>query len=150
MLHARKIGFWKRTYDITADGRPVTTWTGRTWKAGGVLELNGQTYEVGANVWGSRYEMSAKDGTAVASAERVGRKQWTVAADGRTYRFRRASTWSGDQILLDGDHEVGSVRKVSFWSSDAEANLPGLSPPTQLFVLIVVLSMWEASEAAGA
>ncbi|HYH32951.1 MAG TPA: hypothetical protein VD903_21475 [Pseudonocardia sp.] len=149
MLHARRTSVWKSTYEITADGRPIATWTGRAWKAGGRFELDGRPYEVSANAWGNRFEMSAVHGGPVASAERVGRKHWTVDADGRTYRFRRASLLSADQILLDGEREAGWIRKTSVWRSDAEADLPGLSLPAQVFVLVVVLRMWEAAAAAA-
>lgn len=150
MLHARKTSFWKGHYEITVDGHPITTWTGRTWTSGGTFTLDGHRFDVAANMWGRRYGMSSEDGKRLASADRVGRKRWTVEADGRSYQFTRGSFWSGDQVLLDGDREVGSVRRVSRWRGDAEADLPGLSLPVQVFALAVVLTMWEAQAAAAA
>jgi hypothetical protein len=149
MLQARKVSVWKGAYEISVDGTPLTTWTSRTWKSGGSFPLDGAHYEVGANVWGSQYGMSTADGKRVASADRVGRKRWTVDADGRIFTFGRASAWRSDQLLLDGDREVGSVRRTN-WRGDAEADLPGLSLPAQVFALAVVLSMWEAQAAAAA
>jgi hypothetical protein len=35
------------------------------------------------------------------------------------------------------------------WRGDAVADLPGLPPPVQVFVLAVVLSMWDAQAAAA-
>jgi hypothetical protein len=89
------------------------------------------------------------DGTPVASAERVGRKRWTVEAAGQTYHFQRASMWSDEQELLAGGVRVGSVRKTSFWRGDATAELPGLPLPVQVFVVGVVITMWNAKAAAA-
>ena len=56
-------------------------------------------YEIRGNLWGSKYGMLAGDGAVVASADRVGRKGWTVESAGRVYTFGRASWWRPDQIL---------------------------------------------------
>jgi hypothetical protein len=56
-----------------------------------------------------------------------------------------ASAWSGEQSLLDGGgHRVGSIRRVSPWRADTEADLPGVPLLVQVFALIVVLATWEA------
>lgn len=151
MLQARKISIWKGDYEITVDGKPVTTWTSRTWKTGGSFDLDGRRYEVGGGVWGSRYGMATKDGQRVASADRVGRKRWSVSgADGHTYEFTRGSFWGGDQLLLDdAGREVGAVRRIGRWRGDTEADLPGLPLPLQVFVLVVVLTLWEVQASAA-
>jgi hypothetical protein len=91
MLEAKKASLWRDRYDLVADGRPLATWDGRTWRRGGTFDLAGRRYEVKPNMWASRFEMTDQTGMVVASGERVGRKRWTVQANGRTYRFQRAS-----------------------------------------------------------
>jgi hypothetical protein len=150
MLEARKVSVWKSRYDIISDGRRIATWDGSSWRTGGTVELDGRRYEVRANMWGNTYGMADEAGTPIASADRVGRKSWTVEADGRTYEFRRVSVWRQEEELqLDG-RRAGSVRRTSVWRGGAVADLPGLSPPAQVFVLAVVLSMWDSSAAAAA
>jgi hypothetical protein len=149
MLHARKPAFWRNRYEITADGQALATWDGSMWRNGGRFELDGRRYEVRGNMWGSRYGMAAEDGTPVAAADRVGRKRWKVEAAGRTYEFRRASMWRDEEDLLDGDRGVGWIRRTSVWRSDATANLPGLPLPVQVFVLVVVLTMWDGLSAVA-
>ena len=83
MLNARKASVWTHRYEISADGKHLAIWDGSIWKHGGHFELDGRRYEVRGNMWGSKYGMVAADGTPVASAERVGRKRWTVEASGR-------------------------------------------------------------------
>ncbi|GAA4413255.1 hypothetical protein GCM10023168_35970 [Fodinibacter luteus] len=42
---------------------------------------------------------------------------------------------------------VGSVKRTSVLRGDAEADLPGLPMPVQLFALVLVLTMWDATAA---
>jgi hypothetical protein len=150
VLHAKKISFWKNRYEITTDGQVLATWEGSVWKTGGTFDLDGRRYEIRGNMWGSKYGIVTEDGTAVASADRVGRKRWTVEAAGRIYEFQRASLWRHEEILHSEGRAVGSVKRTSIWRSDAIADLPGLPIPVQIFVLAVVLTRWDQQAAAGA
>src|SRR3954471_15113532 len=150
MLTAEKPSLWRSRYDVGVDGRHITRWEPSWWRSGGTFELDGQRYEVRGNAARSRFELIASTGRPLASAQRVGRKRWTVQAGDRTYQFRRASIWRGDQELLLGDQAVGSIRRVSMWRSSAVAELPGMPEPIQVFVLGVVLAMWDAQAAAAA
>lgn len=150
MLEAKKVSVWKNRYDIIADGRWLATWDKSSWKAGGTVELEGWRYEVQANLWGSKYGMAAEDGTRIASADRVGRKNWTVEADGRTYEFRRASPWRQEEELHCEGRRVGSVKRNSIWRGSAMADLPGLPLSVQVFVLAVVLTKWDSDAAVAA
>ena len=149
MLKARRTSLWRDRYDLVADGQPLATWDGRAWRSGGTFDLAGRRYDVKSNVWGTRFEMTDEMGMTVASADRVGRKRWTVEAGGRTYGFQRASWWRSEELLLADDRPAGSVRRVSTWRSDAVADLPGLPLPVQVFVVVVVLTMWDAQAAAA-
>jgi hypothetical protein len=145
MIEARKASVWKNRYDITVDGRRLATWDGSSWKSGGTFGLDARRYEVRGNMWGNKYGMVDEDGTRIASADRVGRKNWTVEADGRTYEFHRASLWRQEEELHSEGRRVGSVKRNSIWRGDAVADLPGLSLPVEVFVLAVVLTMWDSA-----
>lgn len=101
-------------------------------------------------MWGNKYGMVDADGTPVTSADRVGRKSWTVEAGGRTYEFHRASMWRQEEELHSEGRRVGSVKRSSIWRGDAVADLPGLPRPVEVFVLAVVLTMWDSAAAAAA
>ena len=150
MLEARRASLWNRTYNITVDGVSVVTWKGSVWKSGGQFEVDGRRYVVTSNAFATRYEMVDQTGMVVASARRVGRKNWTVEAEGRTHQFRRASMWREEQELLVDGQRVGSVRRPSLWRTDAIADLPTLPLATQIFVLCVVLTMWDNAATAAA
>lgn len=149
-MEARKISAWRGSYRVTDGGREITTWDSSVWKSGGGFEVDGQRFQVRSNVWGNKYTMVDESGAVVGSADRVGRKRWTVEAGGQTYHFRRRSMWRSEEELLLGDTVVGSVRKTSVWGSDVAVELPGLPRAVQLFVFGVVVSMWEAQAAAAA
>lgn len=155
-VRARKTGFWRSSYEISADDRSVTTFDTATWRGGGTFHLGGRDYRVTAR--GGRFELhddtrgtTGDDTGPLAVAERVGRRDWTVTAGATTYRFRRVSAWRGDQALLGPDgRTVGEVRRASMWTGGAVAELPGLDPGLQVFVVAVVLRMWDAQAAAAA
>ncbi|GAB1690100.1 hypothetical protein [Krasilnikovia sp. M28-CT-15] len=149
MLLAKRASVWRSRYTVSADGHPIATWDGAFWTSGGEFVLDGQRFQVDANTWGTRFTLTGPDGTPVAAADRVGRKQWTVQAGGQTYRFQRRSFWSTDQELHTEHGPVGSVRRTSLWGDEVAVDLPGLPLPVQIFVLGVVISMWNAQAAAA-
>jgi hypothetical protein len=150
MLEARRVGLWRSRYELTSDDQPLATWAGSSWRTGGRLDLAGGRYDVRSNPWGTRFDMTDGLGTVVAVAKRVGRKRWAVEAGGRSYQFRRAAMWRSEEVLIADDRPVGFVRRVRWWRSDAVAELPGLPLPVQVFVMIVVLTMWDRQAAAAA
>jgi hypothetical protein len=149
MLVARKASAWRSRYDVIVDDRTVATWDSAFWRNGGDFDVDGRHYRVRGNAWGNRFDLVDADATPVASADRVGRKRWTVEAAGQTYHFQRASPWSNEQELHAGGGRVGSVKRTSFWRGDIAADLPGMPLPVQIFVLGVVITMWDAQAAVA-
>jgi hypothetical protein len=149
MLTAQKPSLWRRGYEISVDGRYLARWQPSSWKSGGAFDLSGQRYQIRGNLLGSRFQLIDGSGQPLALAQRVGRKRWSVRAGDRTYEFRRASIWRADQELLVADRVVGSIRRPSLWRRTAVADLPGMPEPIQVFVLCVVLAMWDAAAAAA-
>jgi len=150
VLTARRSSAWRSRWEVARDGVPLLTLDGSTWSGGGHFELAGRRYDIPTNWLGSRYRLES-DGAVVAEAERVGRKDWTLTADGRTHRFRRRSIWRPDQEMVDESGAVlGGVRRTGTWNRGAEADLPGLAEPVAVFVLGVVLLSWEQAAAAAA
>lgn len=149
-MTAKKSSFWGNRYDISLGGVVVASWDGGFWKGGGSFVCEGQRYEVRRSAWGSRFSMVDANNAPVASAERVGRKRWTVEAAGQTYDFQRASAWTSEQVLQVAGVRAGSVKRVSHWSGETSADLPGLPLPVQIFVVGVVITMWNDQSAAAA
>ncbi|WP_157408196.1 hypothetical protein [Actinoplanes sp. N902-109] len=148
MITAKRSGFWGTRYEVSVADRVVATWDNARWKSGGDFELDGRHYRVRSNGWGTKFTMTDEAGTVLASADRIGRKQWHVMADGQTYVFERASFWSSDQELRVGDRRAGSIRQAGRWRTDIAVDLPGVPLPTQIFVMGVVIAMWQVQAAA--
>ena len=149
MLRGRRTSTWRSRYEFSVDDQPVAVWDSSFWRSGGSFELDGRLYRVRSNAWGSQFGMADANDTRVASADRVGRKRWSVAAGGQTYEFQRAGWFSHAQDLMVNGVPVGSVRRTSFWRGDVAADLPGVPLPVQIFVTGVVIAMWDR-QAAGA
>lgn len=150
MLQARKPSWWTNSYDISADGRLITRWNRSTWRSGGSFDLGGRTFTIRSNGWGTRYTMMTESNQVVASAERVGRKNWKVQAGGHVYEFQRTSMWRQEQALIRQGLVTGVIKRTSSWRGDAIADLPELDPAVQVFVFAVVLTMWDDTSAAAA
>jgi hypothetical protein len=140
---------WRNRYELVAEGQLMATFEGRAVRGGGTLCLGGRNHEIRANVWSSRFELADETGVAIAGAERLGRKHWTVQAGERTYQFQRAA-WRSEQVLIIDGRPAGFVRKKGGWGRDAVADLPGLPTLLQAFVVTVVLCMWEAQASSAA
>jgi hypothetical protein len=149
MLEATRSGVLAHRYEIRVDGTPVAEWNPRFWRGGGEIVLAGQRYRVDATTWTNRFTMTDASGTTVATAEKAGRKNWTVVADGKPHRFRRASIWGNRQNLMIGDNAVGSIRKTGLLGTRVEAELPTLSLPAQVFVVGVMVATWDRQAASS-
>lgn len=152
MLEATRSGLFSRRYDITVDGRHVASWNQTFWRSGGDIDLAGRPFRIDATSFTNRFTMTDASGRVVATAEKPGRKHWTVEADGAPHRFRRTSFWGSRQDLLaaGGEQVVGSIRKAGFLGSRVEADLPTLSLPAQIFAVGVMVTTWDRQAAAAA
>ena len=148
-MEARRTSAWRGDYEVKEGDRSVATFARSSWRGGGVLNVDGRPYEVRSNPWATSYTMVDTEGVLVASAARVGRKDWTVESGGTTHHFHRASLWRSEEQLQVGGQPTGSIRRTSLWKGDASADLPGLPPLVALFALAVVLTTWDLAAAAS-
>jgi hypothetical protein len=148
VIRASRTSAWSGTYELTADGQPLATFVRSVWRGGGWYVVDGARYEVRSNLWASTYTLLAVDGTPLAMARRVGRREWTVEAGGTTHRFRRRSMWRQEEEMLVAGRRVGSVRRTSIWGGGAVAELPGLPQVVAVFAVAVVLTTWDLAASA--
>ncbi len=135
---------WGGRYDLVVDGERVATWEKAGWQPGGTLELDGRRYVLRADLTSQTCALVGSGGLRIASADRVGRKEWAIHAAGATYRFRRVAPWRRKEILVVDGRRVGSVRRRSAWRGDAVADLPGVPLDVGAFALAVLLMQWDA------
>jgi len=148
MMEARRQSAWRNDYEIAADGRPLAVFNGSLWRGGGELVLDGRRYEVRSSTWATSYTLVDDGGALVASAQRVGRKEWSIDTGGVTHAFRRSSAWSLEQEHVVQGMTMGAIKRTSMRRGDAVADLPGLPPLVAVFAITVVLTTWDVAAAA--
>jgi hypothetical protein len=143
-LKATRTGFLSNDCEITEDGRVLTRWDARTWRAGGTFELGGHSYEIKANLPATRYELTHHaTGEEIAVATHMGRKHWKIESEGSVYQFERVFSWRPREHLVADGRPVGSISRAHLFHRDTVATLPGLPRHIQVFALLIVLSGWE-------
>ncbi|OLT09754.1 hypothetical protein BJF78_05875 [Pseudonocardia sp. CNS-139] len=141
MLRASRVGMLSTRYEISEADAVLCTWKPTAFFGGGEFVLDGRRFEVTRGGWtGRRYRLFDETGEQVATADGVGRLAWTLETGGVTYSFERTSLFRNEHVLAG---EPGSVRRTSAWFGEAEADLPGLPQPVQVFVLASLLSVWD-------
>lgn len=148
MIEARRRSVWGGRYDLLDGGLQMATWEPSTWGTGGTLRVDGRRLRVRSNVY--RRESTAVDptGTPVAVAREVGRRNWTIEADGMTYHFRSSTPWRHEEKLRDGGRSIGRIRRTGLWRGDAQAELPSLPRMVAAFAVSLTVSRWESEVAA--
>jgi hypothetical protein len=143
-MEARRVSVWGARYDLLADGERVATWEQAGWRPGGTLELDGRRYLLRSDPAGRTCSLVGSGGRQIASADQVGRRDWTIRAGETTYRFRRAAPWrQKEDVLVDGQR-VGSLRRRTPWRGRPVSDLPGVPLDVEVFALAVVLMQWSA------
>jgi hypothetical protein len=151
VLEGRRTGTWSDHYGLLLDGEPVGSWKRRAFRGGGTLVLEGRTYNVTSNFFGTGYQLLDPNGEGLAVANSVSRKRWMVEAGYREYQFARTSFWRLTFAYLVGDREAGNVSPISgSRRSDYAADLPDVPVPIQGFVLAIVLSLRDIRRSSAA
>ncbi len=147
MLIADRRGFFRRRYEVRDDAAgdvaPVELVLS-TWAPSGEFVLDGRVHWIRLRrrfLLGHDGSLHV-DGRELARAEGVGTSDWTLQADGCLYRFVRPHLIRRTQHMVEAGEPVGTVRKVPL-TSGAEADLPLLPLPVQLFVVGALLLVWE-------
>jgi hypothetical protein len=134
---------WKR-------GGHVALWEPRMFRGGGSLTVEGHLYQLKSGGFGTRLTMSDAAGGVVAAAERLGRSKWSITAGTQTYSFAKRSIWSADEEVFLNGRKVGMITRASSWKGDANATLPGVPMPVQVFAVVAVLTKWAQDSSASA
>jgi hypothetical protein len=78
------------------------------------------------------------------------RNTMIVRHEGREYTLKKKSAWRRAFIVLDGEHEIGSISPTSAWRRDATVDLPAPWPlPLQAFVIWLAVMLWKREADSG-
>lgn len=148
MLQSTRRGLFRHSYDITEDGRPITTIT-VTRREGAAFEVDGRSYRIARD--GSRqFTLHGPDGE-LDHAERVNGRTWTASSPAGQLELARTSLWKETWELRLAGPPIGTLRRDGPFKRTSTADLPARLPmPTRLFVLYVVETLWERNRQAAA
>lgn len=148
LIRARRVRTSRDRYDVVLDDTPIATWEKSLWASGGTIVTDGQRYQVRVNLIEGTAHLTRAGGARVATASGIGRKNWTIEADGTIHHFRRAAPWRREQRLYEAGHTFGWIRPTRLGRGDAVGDLPGMPLTTRVFALTLALTTWEAEAAA--
>lgn len=148
MLRARRRGFVKRVYEVSADDETITEVTGGR-REGCVFSLHDAEYRV-ERVNRRTFRLVGADGK-VATAERRTWREWAIQTATGNLKLVKPSMWrSGWEVQQRGARK-GEIRHDGAFKKTYTADVPQDVPlPVAVFTLYVVLVLFERDAAAAA
>ncbi|WP_182358937.1 hypothetical protein [Tomitella gaofuii] len=152
MLVTTQTDSWGMRHEIDYGAPGPAYYRASAWGNAGAVTVAGRELHLRSSITGSRQTLLDGD-RELATAEHVGRKNWTVtSADGRVFRFRRTGFWQQSHTRVDDQTLVGhptatrgstsTIRVTGVGRSTLTADLPGLPPEAQVCVAVVLLNTW--------
>ena len=123
------------------------------WRERGRIKLGQDGFSVRReHAMRGRFLLEGPSGVVAEARKPSAWRNWFVVEyDGRRFDLRKRSAWFREFLLLDGARQIGSVASQSAWTRRADARMPENWPfPVQLFVVWLVLAMWNREAAAAA
>ncbi|MFE9247475.1 hypothetical protein [Streptomyces sp. NPDC007088] len=150
MLHAKRKHPPGQEYELSEDGRALTTFSLSAGRSGTRVTLHGFDYRVRVHRFSGVHELLDAGGTVVATTDRV-RRSWRLTCGERVVSFRRTAAAGREHTMLGDDGEpVGTIRRTGHVHAEATADLPGLELVLQVFALVVVLLRGRRERGAAA
>ncbi|MFE2374026.1 hypothetical protein [Streptomyces sp. NPDC059398] len=150
MLHAKRIHLPTQEYELTEDGRALTTFSLHRGRTGARFTLHGSDYSVRTHRFSGAFELLDAGGSVVATTDRVSRS-WSITCRERVVPFRRTAVADREHTMIGDDGEpAGTIRRTGHVHSETTADLPGLDLVLQVFAVVVVLLRRRRKRTAAA
>ena len=94
----------------------------------------------------------ARNGQVIIRARKVSmfRSTFIIDLGGREFTLKKQSLFSRTFVVQQNDREIGSIRRVNFWSRRSLVELPADWPVAlQVYVFWLVLMMWNRDDDAA-
>jgi len=116
-----------------------------SWRERGVLTIEGVDYSVYRESMLGDFLLE-QSGSVLARAEKPSafRRSFIIKYKERSYTLQAESAFRRAFVLLDGDHEIGSIVPESAWTRQAAVTLPDNWPlPVKSFAIWLTLLHWR-------
>jgi hypothetical protein len=146
MLRARRRGFVKREYEVSADGVPVTVLAGAR-REGCEFSLSGRDFQIDRD-GRKRFLLHGPQGL-IAAADRVAGREWRIQATSGDLTLVKPSIWRNGWEVQGTT--TGAIRHEGGFRRSYSADVPADVPlPVAVFAFYVVLMLIERQTAATA
>lgn len=140
----RSIFSW--SFELFADGQPVTIMNMVWFREGGTFSWEGAHYTLSRESSWSGDFLLESDGRTIARATKPSafRRRFEIHASDRTMTFEAASPLTRRFRLLENDRTIGSVAPKHALTRRCSVELPDdLSIPVQVFLFWLAVLMWR-------
>ena len=153
MLQLIPQGWLAWNFDLLDNDRKIAEIKTSTLPDSGTLSIDGASYRAYREGMFSGDFFLESEGQTIAQAQKPSafRSAFNISCADRAYTLKKESFVGRSFLLLEGDHEVGSIRPEGVLSRKATVSLPEVMPrPVQLFVLWLTIILWKREANAGA
>lgn len=148
MLRASRYGVFRRRYELSDDGNPVTE-LAKFRRESCEFLVEGVTLRV-TRERGKRFVLDGPTGR-LATADRETSRRWAITTPTGRLELARPSMWKSAWELGRGGQPVGRIAYDGVFTRTSYADLPSDLPlAIRVFAHYVVLMMWERAAAAAA
>ncbi len=148
MLEIERVSWLKARYAIRLEGHSGV-WERQRLKETMSGDVDGERYDVQRD-GRKRFVLMHFDGV-LARADAGGRRLWTISAGDSSYELGRRFALRSEMELRRDGATVGWIRRARAPRAKIQCELPSeLSPAVQVFVGLVVLTLWNRAAAAAA
>ena len=117
------------------------------------LRVGAEGYHVRRVGWPNAGFLLERQGVAIARADPEGlfRRSYRIRTDRATLTLKPRGFMRPDFVLVDGESELGWIRRAGFWRTTMEASFsPGVERWAQVFVVWIVVVLWHRAATAAA
>ena len=140
-------------FDVLENDHQVAQIRTSTLPESGTFSIQGSDYRAYREGMFSGEFFLESDGQTIARAQKPSAfvNTFEIRHADRSYTLKKESFVGRSFVLLQGDLEVGSIRRESLLNRKAAVSLPDNMPrPVQVFVMWLTIILWRREANAGA
>ena len=153
MLEAIPAGIFSNRFRLEQENQLLGEFDPSIWREKALLELEDGTYQLYRERHFSGDFVLEHDGKIAARATKPSafRGIFELELSNRQLVLRKPSVWSRSFVVLDGEKEIGRIRRLGVFGRRTNIDLPGEWPVSaRVFVFWLAFLIWKREQAAAA